>query len=241
MNQEYKKSTIPKTMRIAVWEKIFGEEVGKTKCPCCDLSEITQLKFECGHIVAESKGGETKIENLIPICSSCNKSMGTKNYYEFKKEVFGENKIDNIDKMQDIEILKEEKRNCELKKIMYDKEKAKLEVKKIMEIEKIKKIENRLEMLNLEKENENKQEEKENDKGDIYINFFNEKTQYKEKSHVHCVLLHKVFTNWLKEKYPNIALPSNKNFVANLRKYKEVKAINLNKTTMLGIRNIMII
>ncbi|ATZ80189.1 D5 family helicase-primase-endonuclease [Bodo saltans virus] len=79
-----KKENIPKTLRIAVWNKYIGEYIGKTKCLCCDSSDITQLKFECGHIIPESKGGLTNINNLLPICNDCNKSMGTKNLHEFK-------------------------------------------------------------------------------------------------------------------------------------------------------------
>jgi hypothetical protein len=31
--------------------------------------------FHCGHNIPESKGGITVLENLLPICSSCNLSM----------------------------------------------------------------------------------------------------------------------------------------------------------------------
>ncbi|ATZ80106.1 D5 family helicase-primase-endonuclease [Bodo saltans virus] len=81
-----KKENIPKTLRIAVWNKYIGEYIGKTKCLCCYCSYITQLKFECGHIIPESKGGLTNINNLLPICNDCNKSMGTKNLHEFKEK-----------------------------------------------------------------------------------------------------------------------------------------------------------
>ena len=46
------------------------------------------MNFECGHIIPESKGGETNEDNLIPICGLCNKSMGTRNMYEYTKEIF---------------------------------------------------------------------------------------------------------------------------------------------------------
>ncbi|ATZ80117.1 D5 family helicase-primase-endonuclease [Bodo saltans virus] len=80
----YKKDYIPKVLRIAVWNKYIGEHIGKTKCLCCDISDITQLKFECGHIIPESKGGATNINNLLPICNDCNKSVATKNLNDFK-------------------------------------------------------------------------------------------------------------------------------------------------------------
>ena len=42
---------------MAVWNDYFGEHVGKAKCPCCTREDITQFKFECGHIIARAKGG----------------------------------------------------------------------------------------------------------------------------------------------------------------------------------------
>ena len=41
--------------------------------------------FEAGHIIAERCGGPTNIENLRPICSLCNRSMGLKNMIDFMK------------------------------------------------------------------------------------------------------------------------------------------------------------
>ena len=79
----YKKRSIPTTLKRIVWNFWIGEEIGKTKCMCCKLTDITQLAFNCGHIIAESKGGELKMENLKPICQSCNSSMGKQNMHEF--------------------------------------------------------------------------------------------------------------------------------------------------------------
>ena len=77
------KMKISKALRCAVWTKYIGKDIGTTKCLCCNIKEITCFDFECGHIVAESKGGPTNIENLRPICSTCNNSMGTTNMNEF--------------------------------------------------------------------------------------------------------------------------------------------------------------
>ena len=52
---------------------------------CCNVTDITQMSFNCGHIIAESNGGETVVSNLKPICQNCNSSMGTKDMEEFKK------------------------------------------------------------------------------------------------------------------------------------------------------------
>jgi len=80
-----KKQSISSTIKKLVWNMHIGEEIGKSKCLCCKVSYITQLSFHCGHIVAESKGGEMIVSNLRPICQNCNSSMGNKNMDEFMK------------------------------------------------------------------------------------------------------------------------------------------------------------
>lgn len=48
---------------------------------------MTPFNFEAGHVIPESKGGKTHIENLLPICSTCNKSMGNRfTIHEFSKK-----------------------------------------------------------------------------------------------------------------------------------------------------------
>jgi hypothetical protein len=84
-DNKYKKKSIPKSLRIKVWNTYVGENVGKIKCLCCNTIDITQSIFECGHIIAEAKGGETSLENLRPICSTCNKSMKTINMNDYIK------------------------------------------------------------------------------------------------------------------------------------------------------------
>lgn len=78
-----KKKPIPPILKRNVWNKYIGEDIGKAKCTCCKLVDITQLSFHCGHIIAEAKGGELKMDNLKPICLSCNSSMGTMNMNEY--------------------------------------------------------------------------------------------------------------------------------------------------------------
>ncbi len=83
--KKIRKKNIPVALKRKVWSRWIGEEIGKTKCFCCKLTEITQLNFSCGHIVAEANGGSLNIENLRPICTSCNSSMGTQNMNDFIK------------------------------------------------------------------------------------------------------------------------------------------------------------
>ncbi len=81
-----KRKRIPTPIRIQVWKNQFGN-VFEQKCPMCNQSVINAINFEVGHDVAVSKGGCDEITNLNPICSSCNKSMGTRRWKDFKREI----------------------------------------------------------------------------------------------------------------------------------------------------------
>ena len=77
------KQKIPKALREQVWLKIFGAKFsGKCSTTWC-ANTITVFDFQCGHDTPESKGGETILENLVPICSRCNLSMS--NVHTFKE------------------------------------------------------------------------------------------------------------------------------------------------------------
>jgi hypothetical protein len=78
-----KKKTISSTIKKLVWNTNIGEDIGKAKCLCCKSTDITQISFNCGHIIAEANGGETIVSNLKPVCQNCNSSMGTKNMNDF--------------------------------------------------------------------------------------------------------------------------------------------------------------
>ena len=71
----YKRTNIPKALREQVWIKFNGINF-KHKCFVSWCSNtITVFNYECGHNIPLTKGGDTTIENLRPICSNCNKSM----------------------------------------------------------------------------------------------------------------------------------------------------------------------
>jgi hypothetical protein len=86
-NKNKRKTPILATMRRLVWDANIGEEVGKAKCLCCKTTDITQLSFNCGHIIAEANGGDTTVSNLRPICQNCNSSMGTRNMDDFMRSL----------------------------------------------------------------------------------------------------------------------------------------------------------
>jgi 5-methylcytosine-specific restriction endonuclease McrA len=75
---KYKKKNIPLAIRQQVWLKYNGKEF----CSKCNIiwckNIISVFSFHVGHVIPESKGGLINIENLRPICSSCNLSMSNK-------------------------------------------------------------------------------------------------------------------------------------------------------------------
>jgi hypothetical protein len=77
------KVKIPKALREQVWIKKLGKTFSaKCSTPWCK-NMMTVFDFQCGHDIPESKGGDTILENLIPICTRCNLSMS--NVYTFKE------------------------------------------------------------------------------------------------------------------------------------------------------------
>lgn len=79
----YKKKKIPRAVREAVWLHHCGRKFER-RCmtPWCK-NNITAFDFQTGHNIPESKGGTTTLDNLIPLCSRCNLSMG--NQYTFRE------------------------------------------------------------------------------------------------------------------------------------------------------------
>ena len=69
-----KRKSIPKGVRDNLWIKYFTDKI-TGNCYVCS-KEINFTNFEAGHVIASSKGGSDNIDNLVPICSACNKSMG---------------------------------------------------------------------------------------------------------------------------------------------------------------------
>ena len=84
----YKKEdkNIKQAIRKLVWHHYIGYKTGLALCWCCNVTPINVFEFECGHVIARSKGGADTIKNLRPICGSCNRSMGNQNMLEFQKE-----------------------------------------------------------------------------------------------------------------------------------------------------------
>jgi 5-methylcytosine-specific restriction endonuclease McrA len=87
------KERIPKSLKDTLWKVHFGENVNGF-CYCCKLAPIQITNFDCGHIVSEKKGGTVHLDNLKPICRTCNSSMSTMNMEDYIKK-YGFDKIKN--------------------------------------------------------------------------------------------------------------------------------------------------
>lgn len=76
---------LPSSVRDSVWNHYIGEDINKHRCLCCKKVLITNRRFEVGHVISVTDGGTDEINNLRPICSPCNHSMGSKHMVEFVK------------------------------------------------------------------------------------------------------------------------------------------------------------
>ncbi len=77
-----KRERIPTRLRKQVWDSAQDPCSSVGKCVVCH-SEIHILSFECAHIISVADGGRTVIENLLPCCNMCNRSMGKMNLYKY--------------------------------------------------------------------------------------------------------------------------------------------------------------
>lgn len=132
---------IPKSIKKSVWNKYIETDDPNKLSGFCYVgcgTKITIDNFELGHVVAYSKGGNDKIDNLRPICSLCNKSMGTNNLLEFKDKYGLDSKVSQNVSIS--ELITKENEYLELIKQMESvkitcTQKISLESNKITEIE----------------------------------------------------------------------------------------------------------
>jgi hypothetical protein len=73
-----KRKSMPASIKQNIWIKYCGTSFNhKCYITWCN-TEMTTFSFEVGHNIPHSLGGSIDIENLRPICSKCNKSMGNR-------------------------------------------------------------------------------------------------------------------------------------------------------------------
>jgi hypothetical protein len=80
------RKVIPPDTKLEMWDRYIGDKM-HTMCFCCQRLPITFAHCECGHVVSVANGGDDRVSNLRPICSTCNKSMGTQNLFDYQKMI----------------------------------------------------------------------------------------------------------------------------------------------------------
>jgi hypothetical protein len=83
------KAKIPKALKNSCWNTYIGVDIGRHICVSCNDKYISQHDFHCGHVIAETNGGSLSLDNLRPVCDTCNYSMGTMDMTQFVKTHFG--------------------------------------------------------------------------------------------------------------------------------------------------------
>lgn len=84
---------IKKKVVLQTWEKwnsfkkINERGDSYSSCFVCK-KQLEQENFQCGHIIPFFYGGENNMDNLQPICSSCNNDMNIENLYSYKNRMF---------------------------------------------------------------------------------------------------------------------------------------------------------
>jgi hypothetical protein len=80
--------TLPKAVRMAVWRRWVGEDRAVSACFACGAAILLAREWEAGHVVAKRAGGSDAVDNLRPVCATCNRSMGTRSMTEFRAQFF---------------------------------------------------------------------------------------------------------------------------------------------------------
>ena len=75
--QTSKRHPLPKAIRNKIWINAYGElPLHKCSTPWCH-NKINCFNYHVGHMKAVANEGTNELTNLIPLCASCNLSMGT--------------------------------------------------------------------------------------------------------------------------------------------------------------------
>lgn len=90
------RKAIPKKVRASLWKRDFDSSTAG-KCYCCAMNIEALGDWEAGHIVSVKEGGTDTLDNLRPVCKSCNRSMGTENMDAFKARCYGPSPTQSVD------------------------------------------------------------------------------------------------------------------------------------------------
>lgn len=84
--------SIPKKVKDDVWLRFMGKTY-EAVCPACELSVISAVNFHCSHVIPSADGGPSTVDNLRPLCSGCNLSMGAENMFIWCRKYYPKSRI----------------------------------------------------------------------------------------------------------------------------------------------------
>ena len=86
-------AALSKPLRAIVWRAWYAtvahDANGDALCPCCESARISALDFHLGHRQSFARGGTDEPSNLVPLCATCNLSMGTRDFDEYRAALHG--------------------------------------------------------------------------------------------------------------------------------------------------------
>lgn len=86
-----KRTSVSSTVVKTSWLKYTNDQYRPVHCICCNYNQITPFNFHAGHIISHANGGSSDIDNIMPLCASCNLSMSSKNMDVFIREAYPQN------------------------------------------------------------------------------------------------------------------------------------------------------
>jgi hypothetical protein len=86
-------AALSKPLRALVWRGWYAtvqhDADGDAMCPCCESARISALAFHLGHKTSFARGGTDDPANLIPLCATCNTSMGSRDFDAYRAALHG--------------------------------------------------------------------------------------------------------------------------------------------------------
>jgi hypothetical protein len=172
------------------------------------------------------------------------KDFSIQNAIDYMKQLVKNHPLESVkirdDKIKDLEskvendkyivVAKEKTKQTELH---LEKEKEKTKREEIVK----EKLGIKLKLFEIKSNNKDKDNKDSIKINDIYLNFLNECTENSQK-HIHFIDLYESFKLWFEQNNPNVKIPSNKEFYANIKKHKKQEIIKINNKSQAGIRNL---
>jgi 5-methylcytosine-specific restriction endonuclease McrA len=103
-----KKNTAPRRKAlnrgemVKVWKSLYPDtSLGKCKlCRTNTLDMEDSKSWEIAHVKAFAEGGTETLDNLRPLCRTCNRSMGKKSVQDYCKAKFPDDYKDRLDDLK---------------------------------------------------------------------------------------------------------------------------------------------